>query len=210
MLLSSIRNTDPDYFGSPLFITLLLGERLNEYRPNRVTHLHNVTPFKNFFEGYRKVFFPINYKDSHWTLMEIDFERQTISYFDSCGSGYASEEFPTNKHPIEKIFDWLQTIARNSKRGREFLSLQSREWKLYFDGNDNEVRPRDKNIKYGYQQNGYDCAIFTIVTAEILSGLPSKKTKKLDFSKIFNIRKMESCEMRLWIANLILMFRFVD
>ena len=77
-------NQKPDYFVSPAFMFKLVGESTLEYNYNSVSKWGNRRePYKSLFTRYRKVFFPVNINRTHWTLIEVDFDAKSMSYFDS-------------------------------------------------------------------------------------------------------------------------------
>ena len=78
----------PDFFVSSLFATSLMGPDLDSFSHTDVNNFVKRSPFINFFKGYRKVFFPVNQNKKHWTLIVIDFEIKSLTYFDSCGRLY--------------------------------------------------------------------------------------------------------------------------
>ena len=74
----------PDFFANSLFVTSLMGANLDNYDLSNVSNYVKRSPFLNFFTRYRKIFSPVNQEKLHWTLISVDFEVRSLTYFDSC------------------------------------------------------------------------------------------------------------------------------
>ena len=109
----------------------------------------------------------------HWTLVVINIFEQNIQYFDSSPGG---KIFDWKHHPVIRIFEFLILLAKESADNdgsSHFLEFFN-EWKFYFEkdmnnNNTNQKGGMHPQIKYAFQQNTYDCGMFVLVTAEILS-----------------------------------------
>lgn len=81
-------NKKPEFYCSSFLVTMLMGTNLTTYNFKDVSRWARREPFKSFFEGYRRIYFPVNDSQCHWTLIAVDFESQTGTYFDSSGLSF--------------------------------------------------------------------------------------------------------------------------
>ena len=89
---------------------------------------------------------PCHVSKSHWTLTVVDLNNRKIIYYDSLGA---------EDHGIlNLIASYLQQESLD-KRG---IKLDISEWEIFSRG---KSSPQ--------QNNSYDCGVFTIVTAELIS-----------------------------------------
>ena len=157
----------PDFFISTYFTSKLFGTYLTKFDVAAVECFGNRNPFCQLFNSYRKLFFPINHSNLHWTLVEVNLEAKTITHFDSLPRVNGSAFINKNSHPVTKIFKYLLRLAVKQKEER-FLQT-TKEWKFYYETNEEDKsRIMDPNIEYTWQGNGYDCGLYMVVTAEIL------------------------------------------
>ena len=92
-----------------------MGPDLDSFSHTDVNNFVKRSPFINFFKGYRKVFFPVNQNNKHWTLIVIDFEIKSLTYFDLCGGSttpfFVDEKQPGDindrRHPILKMWEFM-------------------------------------------------------------------------------------------------------
>ncbi|KAJ3210075.1 hypothetical protein HDU67_005674 [Dinochytrium kinnereticum] len=84
--LSLLAKNHPEVkFMSTFFYPSLLGPKLRKsYSYDAVSKWTRKSPLGVF--GYRRVMIPINQNNSHWSLIHIDMESQTIEYYDSLGA----------------------------------------------------------------------------------------------------------------------------
>ena len=59
----------PDFFVTSDFMSRLLGLHLTKFDTTAVASYSTKSPFKQLFTKYRKVFFPVNKSNNHWTLI---------------------------------------------------------------------------------------------------------------------------------------------
>ena len=157
-LYAALKNQKTDFFVTSLFVSKLFGEDVRKYNFNEVkAWVKKRHPFRDLFEGYRKVYFPVNHKNKHWTLIVVDFTVQTISYFDSYQKH--NKEIGLDIHPICRMLRFLEDLASS-----QCVKFSIQDWKLYYD----DSRDRDPFIKYAYQDNENDCGLYVIVNSEII------------------------------------------
>ena len=183
----------------------LMGRELDSYKPEDAQTWIGKSPFTRTGQCYRKVFIPLNDNRVHWTLLVIDFEIHTITYFDSTSDGKKLPRFPElRKHPVQVMFRFLQYVA--NKLGSPMSSDQLDQWRLYYDDLSIDERPRDPKISYAYQTNSDDCGIFVLVTAEVLFFAPSLKQSRLMLSNYLSCVRIHNNQYRKIIALLVLSF----
>lgn len=109
----------------------------------------NVKRWSKKFDMFdmEKVFFPINLKNTHWTLAVIFMQRKIIRYYDSmAGAG--------DRH----LKALLQYISDESKAKRG-VDIDTREWEL--------IRCTANNTPQ--QLNGVDCGVFATMIADFVT-----------------------------------------
>ena len=146
--------TQPDYFMNSFFISSLMGDDLKEYFPEKGRKWLGHSPFPNLFTKYRRVFIPVNYQDTHWSIIMIDLLNRKINTFDSMDWS----NFQRGKSPSDRVFQFITLIAEE----RPHTSFYPLKWKVYPKNN-------DPSFKYPHQQNDYDCGVYCIVFADVLS-----------------------------------------
>lgn len=99
----------------------------------------------NIFE-LRRLYFPINIKDTHWTLAVVDMDAKQIHYYDSMNKG--------GHIYMNSLLMWLKDKAEKSNSGNAY---DMSEWKCL----DEENIPQ--------QINGFDCGMFLISYCDFLS-----------------------------------------
>lgn len=96
-----------------------------------------------------KVMIPINISNQHWALLVLRMTSKTISYYDSMGGDGS------------KYFDILLQYLEDESKGEAGLGkdawvFKRRQWKC-------------TNCKTPQQSNGYDCGVFCILIADLIS-----------------------------------------
>jgi sentrin-specific protease 1 len=134
----------------------------NAFGKKNIIHL-------NIFE-MSKLFLPINFSNTHWTLAVVYMEERRIRYHDSLYNVISSRE--TGVHICQQILRWLFDAAKNT-------------YESYLDVSTFTVDTRhseEQNNDDGYvpkQTNGVDCGVFTIMMADYLSDdLPLQFSQK--------------------------------
>lgn len=128
----------------------------NEYDYNQVTRwTKNRRRDINIFE-MDKIFFPINYRNNHWTLAIIYVQKKEIHYFDTYveygnRTGYSYKD--KSDYYCNGLLKWVIDEGKRKK-----VHGMENEWKLI---------NRSSNIPQ--QNNDNDCGVFTIVCADYLS-----------------------------------------
>lgn len=130
------------YFNSFFMNKLLLVDGKEEY------DYKGVRRWSKKFDTFAmdKVFVPINISNSHWTMLIIYVQRKEIHYNDSMsGSG---------KRYLLAARQWVIDEGKDKKG----LELDPSEWKLV---SGNRAVPQ--------QENGFDCGVFSIMSADFAS-----------------------------------------
>lgn len=140
----SLSNVDLYSFDSFFYIKLY---------NNDLNVLRRWTRSLNIF-NFRIVLIPI-FLVNHWTLVEIDFIKKTISYYDS----YHKDNF----FSLNLIFNWII----NESKSRNYL-INKNEWSLV----------NLKNIPK--QFNSYDCGVFCMEYARCIS-----RKLSFNFNEVF-------------------------
>jgi sentrin-specific protease 1 len=92
-----------------------------------------------------KVFIPVNIGNTHWTMAVVLISRKEIHYYDSMrgeGARYKNG-----------LLRWLVDEAKTKRN----FDLDTSEWKLI------------SQYSCPQQQNGYDCGMFTIMCADVMT-----------------------------------------
>lgn len=98
---------------------------------------------------FDKVFIPVNIRNTHWTLIVVRMLAKTVSYYDSM-NGDGSAHF-------EIILRYLEDESKGDVAlDKEPWTFDRRKWKSI-------------NVKTPQQTNGYDCGVFVIQLADLLS-----------------------------------------
>ena len=140
------------------------------------------------------IFFPVNLKEMHWTLIVANCKEKTISYYDSMGGGrvnmgccHALYEPPS--HHMDRVLQYLQR-EHEDKKGSPLPSV----WTCNPVGESNDVHLQDGQIPQ--QENTYDCGVFLCKFADCISrGLP------------FSFSQRDMPEMRNHLKHVILSLR---
>lgn len=109
----------------------------------------------NVFE-LDKILFPINYKNSHWTLACVYIEKKEIHYFDSYiekGNSHGHRYTDKSVYYMSGLIQWIMDEGMNKHKPQREV-----EWKLI---NQSKICPQ--------QENDLDCGVFTIVCADYLT-----------------------------------------
>jgi sentrin-specific protease 1 len=133
------------------------------FHSNKEYHYQNVQRWTKKFDIFsmKRIFFPINISNTHWTLAVIHMNKKRIDYYDSMsGSG---------RLYVTGLLRWLKDEAKAKKN----MDLNVSEWTVH-DGNDiiqlGQAHSDDELIGNVPQQlNGSDCGVFTVICADFLS-----------------------------------------
>ena len=118
----------PDFFVSNDFMSKLLGNHLTKFDTSAVASFSSRSPFKNLFTGYRKVFFPVNKSNNNWSLIEVDFTRKSMTYFDLMPT-MGGSCFGTNNHPVKRLFKYMTRLAQKQHSASFFSTIK--EWDMF-------------------------------------------------------------------------------
>ena len=135
-----------------MYLDLVLSQKLPPHRPtfdyNEIRHMYRTVPL--FDKDL--IFMPINISNSHWTLIAMDMVTKTISYYDSMrGNGQLY---------VNNALAFLRASAE--ARGVPFCDT---EWTC----------DRHAAEAYPPQPNGFDCGIYAVMVADLLtSRLPTR------------------------------------
>ena len=183
----------PNYFVSSAFVTNLMGKDLQSYCPYKVNTWSYRAPFYNFFVKYRRIYFSVNYRCAHWTLLVADFENREILYFDPLGH---SKNTPYSNHSCYKLLLYMEYLANQLK------------YHAFFSSRWNVIVYNKSKFVYPKQEDACNCGLYTIITADILSlYYPTVKQSKVFYlSRYVNhqiINQRNCCQT---LIALILMF----
>lgn len=93
----------------------------------------------------RRIYFPINISNTHWTHLVLYIEAREIHYYDSMGGN--GEKY------MRAILKWVVDEARDKKKA--------------IDGYDvSDFRLIDHGHNIPQQENGYDCGVFSCMFAD--------------------------------------------
>ena len=134
------------------------------------------------------VFFPVNLRQLHWTLIVANCKEKTISYYDSMGGGkvnmgcnHAAYE-PPSRH-MDRVLEYLQREHADKKN----CPLTS-QWTCNPVGRSEDVPLVEGKIPQ--QQNSYDCGVFLCKYADCIArGLPFSFSQQ-DMPEMRNYLKM--------------------
>lgn len=123
------------WFANSFFFTKLVGSQGYEYRSvRRWTKKAKVDIF-----SLRVMLVPINVGNSHWTLAAIDFQKCTVTYYDSMGA--------PGRGTLEALFRYIQDEHVDKKGGQPMAGVE--KWELVSPGR-----------RIPQQQNCSDCGVF--------------------------------------------------
>ena len=128
----------------PSFLTKLLTKRLDKYDYRQVKRW---TRSIDVFD-FEKLYFPINVSNSHWTLAVVYMQTRRIQYCDSL--------LNTTTIYLTALKRWIQD-EHADKKGIPLLN--NYEWVVVPCSS--ETTPK--------QTNGYDCGVFTIMSADLIA-----------------------------------------
>jgi sentrin-specific protease 1 len=96
--------------------------------------------------SYDKIFFPINIRNFHWTLLVVYVQEREIIYYDSMnGAGGIY---------LKRFMQWVKDEAREKKG----MAIDENDWTL-----------RSQLRSVPQQNNGCDCGVFSIICADFIS-----------------------------------------
>ena len=98
---------------------------------------------------------PCHVSNNHWTLAAVDFNKRTISYYDSMGG--------KDYGLLYRISSYLYQESVDKRK----IDFDLSGWEIYCLGK-----------RSPQQRNNYDCGVFAMVTAELIS-----KNKEILFSQ---------------------------
>uniref|UniRef100_A0AC34RT07 Ubiquitin-like protease family profile domain-containing protein n=1 Tax=Panagrolaimus sp. JU765 TaxID=591449 RepID=A0AC34RT07_9BILA len=117
---------------------------------------------------YERLLFPCHVNNSHWTLFIVNFEDESINYFDSLG-GEIPEQYQTKLS--------------------EFISQTANETNINWNFKTKEKRPK--------QKNEYDCGVFVCKYAEYYCKNLPKKVDQQDMPEFRNEILRRLCAKKL-------------
>jgi sentrin-specific protease 1 len=121
--------------------------------------------------NFDKLILPVNIGNYHWALLVVRMAAKTVSYYDS-GGGDGSRYFPS-------IIEYLGNESKGyPDLGKEPWAFKAADWKFV-------------NAKTPRQTNGYDCGVFVIQIADLVS---------LDIPLLFGQRDIDVVRRRLLVA----------
>ena len=96
-----------------------------------------------------KIFIPVNISNKHWSLIVVNIQLKKIYYYDSLGwDGRIS---------LDSTLKWIHDESNNKFYQYKLDHFNFKEWKLIV-------------VKDTPQQpNGYDCGIYVIIFADLIS-----------------------------------------
>ena len=143
----------PDYFVQIAFAEMAIYENLNlATAPDYLKgQFFKSEPFNNP-EKYDKIFIPMcaNIQRTHFALLVLHHDRKEMHYIDS--------------QPDYDITDIEKTREYKVKQILCILNKEYEEYKLL-----NDLNGLPDICPHGYQDNNYDCGLFTILHAEHIS-----------------------------------------
>lgn len=148
------------YIFSTFFYHSLSSDGYNYKRVQRWTKRKNIDIF-----SFDMILIPLHVFGNHWTLGAIDIKRKHIKLYDSL-----------NGENI-KFFTYILKYLRDEAMDKKRIQMDFSDWIYNKDGKSENGIP--------FQENGYDCGVFTCMFAKCLS-----LSRKFDFhqSDINDIR----------------------
>lgn len=175
MLVQSQARATPNLFFSSMLFSKLLStnddsdDGVSRWGKKRCdTYIGTGT---NIFQ-MNKVFWPINHNNQHWSLVVADIEQQKLHYYDSLGKCQSKKNNMCKlaKNTLPVIMEYLKNEHKKINK-TEFPST----W-----------RECDQSNTIPQQCNGYDCGVFLIAYADLLSVDESLST--IDSNKMNEVR----------------------
>ena len=103
LMCDKVATRKPSHFFSTHFVTKMLGYKVDQYDYPGVKRW--TKKLKVF--SYDKIFFPINIRDTHWTLLVVYVQKRELIYYDSMnGSGEIY---------LKRFMQWVKDEARENK-----------------------------------------------------------------------------------------------
>ena len=174
------------------FTSWLLGRNADEYNPELVKGWLKKSPFPNLFTKYRRLFFPLSFKDNHWALVMVDLTKNQVVYFDSL----PKKEYHWEEAPQDKIFKFICQLAED----KGIKKFDPELWDCFeaFDSND---------FQLSGQRDDVSCGVYTICYADLLSiKHETHHKKRFNLDSYINDEKILSLSMRATIFALIMKF----
>lgn len=165
--LNNLMNVNKTSIGSITLIT-----NLSQYnRANAYKAVKTFRILKNNIFNKSKLFLPLNINRSHWSMYMIDMINKTINYFDSIEPSTESklESVSVQNIRYQVLLNFLEDRSKDEEGVKDF---DVDEWSY--------------NVFYEKQNNGYDCGIYTITNAQLLS---ENLTGEEVVNKIQNLNK---------------------
>ena len=69
-------NKKPDFYCNSFLVTMLMGKKLGTYNFKDVSRWTRCEPFKSFFKGYVRIYFPVNESKIYWMTFPSCFQRK--------------------------------------------------------------------------------------------------------------------------------------
>ena len=131
-----------------------------------------------------QLFVPINITNTHWIFLRVLIQQRRIELYDS----YA-RRIPANRQYMEDMRKYLHMeLNKHLPEGqRPGYAEWKRAWKC-----------RDRSARAPQQENTYDCGVFTIVSAYLIS-----RGMELT-SETYNQRAIYSRKVRIGLAHILL------
>jgi Ulp1 family protease len=142
LMCDKVATRKPSHFFSTHFVTRMLGPLVNQYDYPGVKRW--TKKFDVF--SYDKIFFPINIRNKHWTLLVVYVQESEIIYYDSING--AGDTY------LKRFMQWVKDESRE-KNG---MTIDENDWTL-----------RSQLNCVPQQNNGCDCGVFSIICADFIS-----------------------------------------
>ncbi|KAL7490585.1 hypothetical protein ACHAWT_000151, partial [Skeletonema menzelii] len=153
-------NQKRSHFFNSFFVQKLFDEKNGNanlkgtYNYRNVKNWYRKVPGRNIF-GMERVFFPINVRSNHWTLIVVFMEEKRIQYYDSY---YSMDKGEGDKY-LKGILEYLK-----DEHERQFKSdMHTSEWRLVPCTEDTP-----QQTKYN-KENGHDCGVFACLFADFIA-----------------------------------------
>jgi Ulp1 family protease len=131
----------PSHFFNSIFMGFL--NTGNDYNYGKVKRWTKKIPTSIF--DLRRIYCPINIRNTHWTLAVVHMDIKEIRYYDSMNGG--------GKMYMASLLRWLKDEA-NDKLQKEY---DTSDWKCV------------PQVDIPQQHNGFDCGMFTILNCDFMS-----------------------------------------
>ncbi|CRG96975.1 sentrin-specific protease 1, putative [Plasmodium gallinaceum] len=131
-------------FSTFFFLSLSSNGCYNYCKVSRWTKRKKVDIF-----SFDLILIPLHIGGNHWTLGAINIKDKKIKLYDSLNM------------PNKKFFEYIRRYIIDEAKDKKKIDIDISTWKYNKDGNSEMGIP--------YQENGYDCGVFTCMFAKCLS-----------------------------------------